>query len=70
MFPAQCRQPVRAVLAGIFVVADADQCFVQQPHYRPDKLTPGQVTGAQVAFHALPQRGSISLNSSMRRNFD
>ena len=52
---AQSRQPEGAIGAGVFVVAHANERLVQQPHHRGEELAPGQVAGAQIALHALPE---------------
>ncbi len=47
---AHCRQAERVVVAGIFVVADADQGRLQQPDDGRQHLAPGQAGEFQVAF--------------------
>ena len=53
--PPQRGEAVGAVLAHVFVVADADQRLVEQAHDRGEDLPAAQVGRAQVALEALAQ---------------
>src|SRR6202171_566319 len=54
---AQGGEPERAVLAGVLVIANADERLGEQGHDRRQDLPPGQVASAQVAFHPLANVG-------------
>src|SRR3954463_7986001 len=51
---AQRGQAVGAVFAGILIVANADQCLVEQLHDSGENLAPDQLRRAQIAFGTLP----------------
>src|SRR2546425_12541202 len=55
--PAQGGEPEGAVLAGVFVVAHADQRLVEQHHHGGEDLAPRQVARAQIALDALADLG-------------
>src|SRR5438034_764614 len=51
------REPDRSVLAGIFLVADADERFLQERYHGGEDLVPPEPRPCQIAADATAQPG-------------